>query len=93
MVYVGEWHRDAVSGRVKQHRYLVEQNHSLFGDDKFDKVGDWFYLKKGFVVHHIDHNHNNNDLTNLQVIPKSEHTRIHNLDNPRPRNLKGQFIS
>jgi hypothetical protein len=93
MIYVGEWHRNAVSGRVKQHRYLAELNHSLFGDDKFDKVGDWYYLKKGYIVHHIDHNHENNDLSNLQVVSKAEHTRIHNLANPRSRNSKGQFIN
>lgn len=93
MIYVGEWHRAAVAGRVKEHRYLVELNHSVFGDDKFDKEGDWYYLKKGYVVHHLDHNHENNDLSNLAVLRKSEHTRLHNLANPRPRNEKGQFIN
>lgn len=92
MVYVGEWHREAISGRVKEHRYLVEQNHSEFGDEKFDKVGDWYYLKKDYVVHHKDHNHNNNSLENLAVLTKAEHVRLHNLANPRPRNIKGKFI-
>jgi hypothetical protein len=93
MIYVGEWHRAAINGRVKEHRYLVEQNHTLFGEEKFDKVGGWYYLKKGFEVHHIDHNHNNNSIDNLIVLTKAEHVRLHNIANPRPRNSKGQFIN
>lgn len=92
MVYVGDWYRGAASGRVKEHRYLVEQNHTLFGNEKFDLIDGWYYLKRGYIVHHIDHNHNNNSLSNLSVITKAEHTRLHNLSNPRPRNSKGQFI-
>ena len=29
-------------------------------------------------IHHIDGNHNNNILNNLQIVTKSEHTNIHN---------------
>ena len=92
MIYVGEWHKHSESGRVKEHRYLVELNHSLFGDDNFDLIEGWYYLKEGRIVHHIDHNHMNNSIDNLCVVTKAEHTRIHNLANPRPRNDKGQFI-
>lgn len=92
MIYVGEWHKKSASGRVKEHRYLVEQNHSLFGDEKFELIDGWYYLKDGYVVHHIDHNHNNNSIDNLCVVSKSEHVRIHNLAHPRPRDAKGKFI-
>lgn len=92
MVYVGEWYKGAVSGRVKEHRYLVELNHSEYGDDKFDLVDGWYYLKNGYIVHHKDHNHSNNALDNLVIISKAEHTRLHNLANPLPRNSKGQFV-
>lgn len=92
MVYVGDWHKNAEHGRVKEHRYLVEKNHELFGDNNFNLIDGWYYLKQGLIVHHIDHNHENNSLDNLCVVTKSEHTRIHNLSNPRPRNNKGQFI-
>ena len=92
MVYVGEWYHGAKNGRVKEHRYLVELNYFLYGEEKFDVIDGWHYLKKAYVVHHIDHNHGNNALSNLSVITKAEHTRIHNLANPRQRNIKGQFI-
>lgn len=93
MVYVGEWYaKSHSSGRITKHRFLVEQNYELFGVNNFVKIGDWFYLKDGLEVHHIDLNHNNNELSNLQVLPKGEHRRVHNLANPRKRNLKGQFI-
>ena len=92
MVYVGDWHKRSVCGRIQEHRYIVELNHTLFGDDNFDFVEGWYYLKRGRIVHHIDCNHDNNSLDNLCVVTKSEHTRIHNLASPRPRNNQGQFI-
>ena len=27
LIYVGEWHKKAISGRLKEHRYLAEKNH------------------------------------------------------------------
>ncbi len=92
MIYVGEWYNGAEHGRVKEHRYVVELNYLQFGEDKFEEINGWHYLKKGYVVHHLDHNHSNNSLTNLTVLSKAEHTRLHNLANPRKRNSKGQFI-
>lgn len=38
---------------------------------------------KGCVVHHIDENSHNNNLANLQVMSKSEHSRLHNIGNNR----------
>lgn len=34
-------------------------------------------LDKNEVVHHIDHNKNNNDISNLVVMSRSEHTKLH----------------
>ena len=93
MVYVGEWHKKSISGRVKEHIFLVEKNHSMFGEEKFDKIEDWYYLKQGYIVHHKDHDHSNNSIDNLAVLTKSEHTTLHNLANPKSRNSKGQFIN
>lgn len=32
------------------------------------------------VVHHIDHNRSNNDLSNLQLMTRSAHSRLHRLE-------------
>lgn len=37
-------------------------------------------LNKDEVVHHIDRNRSNNDLSNLQLMTRSEHTRMHRID-------------
>ena len=42
------------------------------------------------LVHHIDGNHKNNAMSNLAVVTRSEHHKIHAA--VRPRNDKGQFI-
>ena len=42
------------------------------------------------LVHHIDGNHKNNAMSNLVVVTRSEHHRIHAA--VRPRNDKGQFV-
>lgn len=81
MLYVGEWHKHAVNGRVKEHRYLVEKNHHLFDSKYFREEGGWFYLRQGVHVHHIDGDHNNNDLNNLIPLTKAEHFNLHHNSN------------
>lgn len=34
-------------------------------------------IPEGYLVHHIDHNKQNNDIENLQLVTTSEHQRIH----------------
>ena len=36
-------------------------------------------LKKNEVVHHIDENKKNNDISNLRLMTRSAHSRLHNL--------------
>lgn len=47
----------------------------------FLHVALWEYhngkLPSGWVVHHRDENKRNNELHNLQAMPRSEHTRLH----------------
>lgn len=60
-------HRDAdKQGQVKKHRLLMEIH-----------LGR--YLKPKEVVHHIDGNGLNNDLSNLELLTHSEHARLHNI--------------
>lgn len=81
MVYVGAWYaKHSWSGRVPEHRYLVELNYDKFEATKFEKIGDWYYLKDEYHVHHIDFNHDNNALDNLMIVTRSEHASIHNAD-------------
>lgn len=40
-------------------------------------------LPDGYVVHHADHNVVNNHPSNLQLLSRSEHIRLHNLERPR----------
>lgn len=93
MINVSHWYKKKTNqGRIPIHRFIVEQNHTLFEDIYFEEVDGWFYLIEGFHVHHKDFNHNNNSLGNLEILTKGEHCRLHNLLNPRKRNDKGQFI-
>lgn len=50
-------------------------------------------LKEGYVVHHKDGNHNNNDVRNLEILTRGEHTSIHNKLDPMDRDEEsGRFI-
>ena len=66
------------NGRIKKHRLIVEENYSNFDPKYFIIDKDVAYLKPEYHIHHIDGNHNNNILNNLQIVTKSEHTNIHN---------------
>jgi hypothetical protein len=49
-------------------------------------------LTKEECVHHIDGNRSNNDINNLQIMTRSEHTRLHAINNnKRKRNNYGSF--
>lgn len=93
LVYVGLWYAKKTQsrGRIKEHRYLVELNHDKYPSEFFEKIGDWWYLKDKVEVHHIDFNHNNNELSNLMPMTKGDHISLHN----RHRNQKrenGKFV-
>jgi len=55
---------------MPEHRYLVEK---LIGRK----------LLSGEVVHHIDGNKKNNDISNLRLMTNGEHVSLHNLNIPR----------
>ena len=82
------------NGRVVRHRLVVEQNSKMFDNEYFEVVNGITVLKKDFVVHHKDGNHNNDDVSNLEVMTLSEHTKLHNNMIPRQRDSKtGRFVS
>lgn len=60
--YVNFWDND--KGIVKEHIYIMEQ-----------AIGR--KLKKNEVVHHIDFNRSNNDISNLQLMTRAEHSALH----------------
>jgi hypothetical protein len=48
----------------REHRYIWERSNGPIPD--------------GYVIHHIDGNKTNNNIENLQLLSKINHTRIHN---------------
>lgn len=81
------------NGRIARHRFVVEQNSNMFNEDFFEIVNGDKILKRGLVVHHKDGNHSNDEITNLEILTRGQHTSYHNKDNPMPRdNANGRFI-
>jgi hypothetical protein len=64
--------------RVLQHRLVIERNNHLFNPDLFENINDHIVLKKDYDVHHINEIKSDNRLENLQVLTRSEHTKLHN---------------
>ena len=80
--------------RALLHHLVVEENHTLFDPGFFEQIGDRFYLKSGYEVHHKDGNHDNNDVSNLMVVTHGQHTSIHSKLRGRKRdNVTGRFLS
>lgn len=52
--------------RKRLHRYIWEQ---INGE-----------IPKGYDIHHIDHNKDNNDIDNLELLPSAKHKEIHGLE-------------
>ena len=66
------------TGRVPEHRLLVEEHWEMFPKEAFDVIDGQHVIKKGYCVHHKDFNHSNNDLSNLVVLTHRAHFAIHN---------------
>ena len=87
-------HDKSVKGtRVFKHRLVIESNSNLFDDKYFIEYNGKKYLKPEYSVHHKDENKTNNDINNLQIVTKSEHTTIHNKEKEIIRDKKtGKII-
>ncbi len=59
-------HPNAIQGYVAEHRLVIEEQSGELLDRKL-------------VVHHIDGSRDNNNLENLQVLNRKEHSRLHRL--------------
>lgn len=78
MVYMPDHIYSDKDGRVYKHRLLVERHHEMYDSKFFVVVDGKYYLKKEYHVHHKDGNHNNNNIDNLVICTRGEHTSIHN---------------
>jgi len=56
---------DKFKGRVYEHHYV------------YCSANNMKALPKGFVIHHIDQNIDNNDIANLQMLSISDHIKLH----------------
>lgn len=60
---------------VLEHRLVAEKY--LLTEENSVEIDGKRYLKPEYVVHHIDGNRLNNDVSNLMVLTRSEHTKLH----------------
>lgn len=94
LVYQPEHPFARTDGRVKKHRLIVESYFYSFDEKFFEIIDGKRYLKREYCVHHIDGDHNNNNIGNLCIMTKIEHGRVHSIINPQPRSQEsGKFIS
>lgn len=72
--------------RLVAEKFLLTEENTVIVDEKK-------YLSPDYIVHHKDGNKLNNNPNNLEIMKKSNHTTLHNLENPRPHDpTTGQFI-
>jgi hypothetical protein len=64
--------------RVRQHRLIIERNHTKFDPKYFEEINGWIVLKDCYDVHHKNGIKTDNRLENLEILTRSEHTALHN---------------
>ena len=67
--------------RVLKHRLEIERHSDLFDVLYFKVINGIKFLKPEYDVHHINENKQDNDINNLQILTRSEHTTLHNKNN------------
>lgn len=74
-------------------RYKDTRSRSTY-PHRYEYNGDWMCARCGsaenLVIHHVDFNHSNNNLNNLQCLCVSCHSKLH--IETRARNARGQMI-
>lgn len=91
MEYVPNHPKADVDGRYRQHRLIIEQCLEI-DESFFEYIKGTRVLKDEYIIHHLDENKRNNNLENLCVLTKSEHTSHHNKDKYLIRDDKGRII-
>ena len=77
---------------VLEHRLVAEQY--LLTEENSIEVDGKRYLKPEYIVHHKNHVRTDNRPENLEVMLKSQHSSIHNLERPMPRDpVTQRFVS
>lgn len=90
-IYIPEHPFCDKSGRLRYHRYLAEK--FLLTDEYSIEINGKKFLNPKFDVHHVDFNTKNNDINNLKIVTRGEHSRIHCLNRIMIRDNKGKFLS
>ena len=76
--YYREYDSSRKDGRSLEHRKVVERHLGRVLTDKE-------------VIHHIDGNKSNNSLTNLKIMTRSEHSRLHMLKRMEGGDVEGEL--
>lgn len=86
LIYNPEHERANCNGYVFEHILVMEEKigRKLKFISKLHKDNE--------VVHHIDFNKKNNDITNLQLMTRGEHSTLHNKINKMPRGSNGRIL-
>lgn len=92
LVYCPEHPFKRSDNRVKKHRLIIEENYNLFNPDYFLKIEGKMYLKPEIDVHHINGNHDDNSINNLELLTRSKHTTEHNKEKELVRDKLGRII-
>ena len=60
---------------IREHRYLAEKY--LMTDEQSITIDGKKYLNPIYDVHHKDFDRTNNDLSNLEILTRAEHKKLH----------------
>lgn len=81
---------------VFNNRYFVNFKHGYLHTYIYKYFNNLDTIPNGYCVHHIDHNKNNNDIYNLQLLTHSEHSKLHHKGRKfiiKPSNLTQEMIN